>query len=65
MLKDKILTYSEEAELRGKKEGIKEGVMKVARSMLTDGLSLEMIGKYTGLDERDILALGYSKVPSV
>ena len=43
-----------EIEIRDAKE---EGKIEVARSMLADGLSLEVIGKYTGLDKEDILAL--------
>jgi hypothetical protein len=34
-----------------------EWKMEVARSMLMDGMSVEKIKKYTGLDEEDILAL--------
>jgi hypothetical protein len=53
MLRDRILTYSEEAELKG----IEKGKFDVARSMLADDLPTEIIKKYTGLDEGSILSL--------
>jgi len=43
---------------RGMKKGKKEKALEVARSMLTEGLSVEIIKKCTGLDKEDILVLG-------
>jgi hypothetical protein len=36
---------------------LEEGKHEVARSMLADGLGVEIIRKYTGLDESSILSL--------
>jgi hypothetical protein len=47
--------YQRQSEIEHIKE---EGKMEVARSMISEGLSLETIKKCTGLDEEDILALG-------
>jgi predicted transposase/invertase (TIGR01784 family) len=50
-----------EGEARGRAEGKAEGEamskLEVARSMLTDGLPVETVMKYTGLDENSILSL--------
>ena len=40
-----------------KEEGMEKKAFEVARSMLTKGLSVEIIKKCTGLDKEDILAL--------
>lgn len=64
VLQDKILTYSEEAELKGMKKGREEGMEKgmkkgkveVARSMLAEGLSFEIIQRCTGVKENELLA---------
>ncbi|MDR1580966.1 MAG: hypothetical protein LBS35_11465 [Synergistaceae bacterium] len=40
-----------------KEEGKEEGKFEVARSMLADGFTAEIIRKHTGLDERSILSL--------
>ena len=37
-----------------------EAMIEVARSMLAEGLSIELIKKCTGVDEEDIFALGSS-----
>ena len=39
---------------KGREEGREKKALEVARSMLADGLSLETIRKYTGLDKKDI-----------
>ena len=48
----------EEGREKGKEEGIKEGARKkaleIARAMVADGFSAEVIKKYTGLDEKEI-----------
>jgi hypothetical protein len=36
-------------------QGMAQGMVEVARSMLADGLPAETIKKYTGLDESSIL----------
>jgi predicted transposase/invertase (TIGR01784 family) len=43
---------------KGLEQGIEKGRFEVARSMISEGLPLEIIKKCTGLDEDDILALG-------
>ena len=45
MLQDRILTYSEEAELRG----IEKGVEKLAKSLLANGVSPDIIARSSGL----------------
>ena len=61
MLKDMILTYSEEVALKVKEEVAlkvkKESREEIARSMLADGLSPEIVEKYTGFSEKDLPAL--------
>jgi hypothetical protein len=42
---------------QAKEEGFEKGVNNIARSMRADGLPVEMIVKYTGLNEKDILAM--------
>jgi predicted transposase/invertase (TIGR01784 family) len=44
-----------EGEEEGRKKGEEEGKFEVARTMLSDGLPVETIRKYTGLDEGSIL----------
>jgi predicted transposase/invertase (TIGR01784 family) len=45
------------AELRGKKEGIKEGIRTAARSMLARNMPLQQISEITGLSAEEIKAL--------
>ena len=59
---DKI--YEEEYEERlkegieeGVKEGIAEEIVKIAKKMISDGLSIELIAKYTGLSSGEIQAI--------
>jgi predicted transposase YdaD len=40
-----------------REEGKEEKAFEVARSMLADGLPAELVRKYTGLDEKNILAI--------
>jgi predicted transposase/invertase (TIGR01784 family) len=47
----------EEGREEGREEGKIEGKFEIARSMLADGLPVEIIRKYTGLDESSILSL--------
>ena len=47
----------EEGKEIGKEIGIEIGLLQVARTMLDDGFSPEVIQKYTGLDKENILAL--------
>ena len=47
----------EEGIEKGIEKGIGKGKVEVARSMLSDGLPTETIKKYTGLDEKEILAI--------
>jgi predicted transposase/invertase (TIGR01784 family) len=57
MLRDRILTYSEEAELKGKAEGRAEGKFEVARNFLAMGLTLEQVAEGTGLPQNELQAL--------
>jgi predicted transposase/invertase (TIGR01784 family) len=61
MLKDRLLTYSEEAELKGRKEGIKEGIKegveKVARSLLSRGVPPDIIAESAELPLDAVKAL--------
>ena len=60
-----IRVATEQGMERGMKKGREEGMeigmreiaLQVARSMLVDGFSPELIQKYTGLDKKIILAL--------
>jgi|WetSurMetagenome_2_1015567.scaffolds.fasta_scaffold1157783_2 predicted transposase/invertase (TIGR01784 family) len=40
-----------------KKEGIKETEISIARKMLKDGISIDIISKYTGLSISEITEL--------
>jgi predicted transposase/invertase (TIGR01784 family) len=73
MLKERLLTYSEEAELRGRdegrkegrnegikegrNEGIKEGIEKVAKGLLAEGVSPDIIARGSGLPLDTVKAL--------
>jgi hypothetical protein len=45
VLKDRLLTYSEEAELKGREEGKKD----MAKGLLSDGVPPDIIAKNSGL----------------
>jgi len=50
--------YSQQIKLgNAREEGREEGKFEVARSMLADGLPIETVRKYTGLNEKEILAI--------
>jgi hypothetical protein len=53
----KIGIAKEEGKEEGREEGKEEKAFEVARSMLADGLSSETVRKYTGLGEKEILAI--------
>jgi len=64
---DQMYDWMKEAEERiverrgmekGMEKGMEEKAFEVARSMRADGLSTDVIKKYSGLDREDILALG-------
>jgi predicted transposase/invertase (TIGR01784 family) len=61
MLRDTILTYSEEAELRGIEKGIEKGREKgrdeVARNLVASGVPTDIIVKSTGLPLNKIQTL--------
>jgi hypothetical protein len=57
MLRDRLLTYSEEAELRGRDEGRKEGIKEVAKGMLAEGVPPDVIARGSGLPLDAIKAL--------
>ncbi len=42
------------AKYEGRAEGIEENKLETAKKMLNDGLSKELINKYTGLDFKDL-----------
>lgn len=46
------------AEERGKKEGIKEGILQTAKSMLRNGLSAELVSNITGLPKKEVENIG-------
>jgi len=54
-LKDYALEIARE---EGEESGEERGKLKVARSMLADGVPADTIRKYTGLETDDILSLG-------
>ena len=43
-----------EGRTEGRAEGIEENKLETAKKMLNDGLSKELINKYTGLDFKDL-----------
>ena len=47
----------EEGIKQGVKLGIQQGVHDVAKNMLTNGVDIEMIQKFTGLSKEEILKL--------
>jgi hypothetical protein len=55
--KMKTISLSEYVQKIDREEAIMEGKFEVARSMLTEGLSTEVIKRCTGLDENSILSL--------
>ncbi|MDR2180204.1 MAG: hypothetical protein LBP21_07835 [Synergistaceae bacterium] len=57
VLKDRLLTYSEEAELRGRDEGRKEGKKDMARGLLARGVPPDLIAESSGLPLDTLKAL--------
>ena len=49
------------AKYEGRAEGIEENKLETAKKMLNDGLSLEMINKYTDLDFKTLNNLGVNQ----
>ena len=49
MLQETILTYSEEAELRGMEKGMEKGRELVALAMLKRGMALQEVAEISGL----------------
>ncbi|MDR3353825.1 MAG: hypothetical protein LBO21_02155 [Synergistaceae bacterium] len=49
MLRDRVLTYSEEAELKGRQEGRQEGKYEMAKNLLANGVPPEIIAKSSGM----------------
>jgi predicted transposase YdaD len=47
----------EEGKKEGKKEGREDKAFEIARSMFADGFSVDAVRKYTGLDEKELLAV--------
>jgi predicted transposase/invertase (TIGR01784 family) len=51
----KIAAMTERSALKdAKKEGILEGIITTALKMLKDGMTIENVGKYTGLSKEQI-----------
>ena len=46
-----------QAQKEGKAEGILERNIEIAKSMLKDGMNLEIVMKYTGLTKEEVLNL--------
>ncbi|ONI39757.1 hypothetical protein AN639_05715 [Candidatus Epulonipiscium fishelsonii] len=55
-LKDKTITTDiiENAEKKGKQEGIQEGKVEAAKAMLSDGRSIDKVILYTGLPKKTV-----------
>ena len=49
--------YIRDAKEEGMEKGMEEKAFAVAKNLLTNGVSLDIIVKSTGLDEEDILSL--------
>ena len=50
------------AERKGKESGIREGKLDVARNMLKENISIEVIVKVTGLSRKEIDSLNSAKM---
>ena len=49
-----VLAAEAKGEARGKAKGLEEGKAKIARNMLSNGLDIDTIAKYTGLPKSEI-----------
>ena len=47
------------AKKKGVEEGLKEGRLQIAKSMLSDGMDPQVVSKYTGISIDDVNALNY------
>ena len=56
-LKNSLDTAREEGEIKGKIEGKKERELEIAKNLISNGASIELIIKSTGLSEKDIKKL--------
>ena len=56
-LKQERLEGREEGRMEGREEGVKLKAFETARKMLADGLSIDLIAKYTGLSFEAVQAL--------
>lgn len=45
------------AKKKGVEEGLKEGRLQIAKSMLSDGMDPQVVSKYTGISIDDVNAL--------
>ena len=58
ILRDNIFTERAEGRAEGRVEGVEEGKreeqIKIARQMISDGMSMDTIFRYTGLSEKDL-----------
>jgi hypothetical protein len=57
MLKDRLLTYSEEARDEGRKEGREDMAKDMARGLLAEGVPPEIIARSSGLPLDTLKAL--------
>ena len=57
MLQERILTCSEEAELRGMEKGMEKGKEEMAKNLLTNGVSPDIIAKSAGLTVEQVRRL--------
>ena len=55
--KNGIAKAHEEGYAIGYKEGFAIGLTEIVKKMMSDGLSIELIAKYTGLSSGEILAI--------
>ena len=52
-----VTSWERIAEKEGEKRGEEKGLLKTAKRMLEDNVSIENIAKYTGLTEKEIRSL--------
>ena len=60
--KDVISNAREEGKEEGREDGIEIGKSEIIVKMLKDGLSVEIVAKYTGMDIAEIEKLRYNLI---
>lgn len=58
ILRDNIFTERAEGRAEGREEGREEGKrkeqIKIARQMMSDGMPMDVVFRYTGISEKDL-----------